>query len=321
MAETSPGKDTTGHWEMGGIILEQPFHVFPPDYPSFPEALIRDFTRETGFKVLGNKAASGTVIIEELGQSHLEGDGIIVYTSADSVFQIAAHEKVVPLETLYETCETARKLCDPLHVGRVIARPFVGKPGSFKRAGARKDYGMEPPAPTILDHLSAHDIQTVGIGKIGDIFMQRGLTKSYHDAGNDACLERTLSCLNDHDQTDALIFVNLVDTDMLYGHRRDVRGYHDAVLRIDQYLPDIMDRLDDDDLLIITADHGCDPAFKGSDHTREYVPLLCWGRKMPVENLKIRSTFCDVAQSLASFFSVPPIENGTSFIEAPGSLF
>ncbi len=315
MNQASAGKDTiSGHWEMAGIKLDKPFHIFNPSFPSFPEKLVKDFQKQTGYKLLGNKSASGTEIIEALGKAHLKGEGVIVYTSADSVFQIAAHEDIVPVKELYQICEIARKLCDPYHVGRVIARPFIGKPGQFKRTGSRKDYSMVPPQRSLLNHLQNHHIQTIGIGKIGNIFSEQGLETSFHDSENSACLNRTIDCLQKRTTKDQFIFVNLVDTDMLYGHRRDIKGYYKAVCEIDEMLPEIVESMNFEDLMIITADHGCDPGFRGTDHTREYVPLLVYQKiHKPVE-LGIRASFCDVAQSITAFFGLPRIENGQSFI-------
>jgi phosphopentomutase len=316
MAELSAGKDTTtGHWELAGIVLENPFTTFPLQYPSFPEELIASLTAQTGYDVLGNKGASGTDIIEELGQAHMNGGGIIVYTSADSVLQIAAHEDIVPLDNQYTICETARKLSDPYRIGRVIARPFTGRPGAFTRTGNRKDFSMLPTHETILDLLQAGGVETIAIGKIGDIFCEQGIDRSYHDSGNSACLDRLASCLEERSGKEQFLFVNLVDTDMNYGHRRDIQGYHDAVQMIDERLSEIVTLLSGEDILIITADHGCDPGFKGSDHTREYVPLLVYSKKQATHDLGVRKCFCDVAQSLASYFKIAPIKNGKSFIK------
>ncbi len=315
MQEKSHGKDTTtGHWELAGILLDTPFHTFPLTFPSFPEQLIKAFRDQTGYEILGNTGASGTAIIEKFGEAHMNGKGLILYTSADSVLQIAAHEEIVPLEKLYEVCRTARILCDTYNIGRVIARPFIGVPGLFQRTASRRDFSMVPPQKTILDHLQEFGIQTIGIGKIGDIFTEKGLSISYHDAGNQACFARTFECMKKNDEIDKFLFINLVDTDMLFGHRRDIKGYHDAVQDIDDTLPTVMNLMSDDDLLMITADHGCDPGFKGTDHTREYVPLLVYKKRGKVRNLSIRTSFCDVAQSLASFFSVPAMVHGKSFI-------
>lgn len=314
MAELSDGKDTTtGHWELAGILLDRPFTTFPLQYPSFPEEFTKNFTTQTGYNVLGNKGGSGIDIIEELGESHLNGEGIIVYTSADSVLQIAAHEDIVPLDTQYSICETARKLSDPYRIGRVIARPFTGEPGSFARTVNRKDFSMLPPHETILDALRANGVETIAIGKIGDIFAEQGIDRSYHDSGNSACLDRVVSCLEEGGDRQQFLFINLVDTDMLYGHRRDIQGYHDAIQMIDERLRDILALLSGEDILIITADHGCDPGFTGSDHTREYVPLLVYSKKLAVTDLGVRRCFCDVAQSLASYFNIAPMENGQSF--------
>lgn len=317
MAEKSPGKDTTtGHWEIAGIELEKPFTLFPPEYPSFPEEMIRRFEEKTGRKIIGNKAASGTVIIEELVNEHLETGSPICYTSGDSVFQIAAHEDIIPLEELYRMCEIAREICDDRQVGRVIARPFVGEPGSLKRTAGRRDFSMPLPGPSIMDHLKDAGIVTAGVGKIGDIFNEQGLVESYHDKGNPACLERTVALVSDQRKEDMLIFVNLVDTDMIYGHRRDVRGYYEAVAAVDDALPDLENKMSEGDLLIITADHGCDPTFRGTDHTREYVPLLALVKGEAGRPVGIREAFSDVAASLADFFDTPPYRRGVSFLKA-----
>lgn len=316
MAEVSPGKDTTtGHWELAGIILDKAFPVFPAEYPSFPDELARAFEKETGRKIIGNKAASGTAIIEELGEEHMKTGDLICYTSADSVFQIAAHEEIVPIEELYSICETARRLCDPYMVGRVIARPFIGEPGSFTRTSRRHDYSIALPEDSVLDHLRANGVKTTAVGKIGDIFNGQGIDKSWPDKGNPACLERTLKLLSEPEGKDEYIFVNLVDTDMVYGHRRDVKGYHDAVKAIDGRLPEIIDQMADGDLLAITADHGCDPSFRGTDHTREYVPVLYYikGKGGKNVNLGIRESFADLPQSLTAFFNVKPFKRGNFF--------
>ena len=317
MMEKSPGKGTTtGHWEIAGILLDKSFHTFKPDYPSFPEDLISAFKKETGLDVLGNKAASGIKIIEELGSEHIKTGKPIVYTSADSVFQIAAHDSVIPLKKLYELCKVARKLCDPLKVARVIARPFTGEPGSFKRTKKRRDFSIALPSKSILAHLQENGVETVGIGKIGNIFNEKSITRNYPDKGNPDCMNRTLEVLSTKTTIDRFIFVNLVDTDMHYGHRRDVQGYFNAVTEIDSWLPEVMDSLKEDDFLIITADHGCDPSFKGTDHTREYVPLLAYFKDNRFKNkdLGIRDGFYDIAQTLADYFNVPAVKNGKSFL-------
>jgi phosphopentomutase len=321
MAEASASKDTTtGHWELAGVLLDEPFRTFPPHFPSFPEELLDSFTRQTGYSVLGNKSASGTRIIEELGSAHLDGDGLIVYTSADSVLQIAGHEDVIGVDELYSVCRIARKICDPYRIGRVIARPFSGRPGRFIRTPRRKDFSMEPPGETILDVLRAGGVETVAIGKIGDLFCERGIVRSHHDAGNGPCLDRVVQCLQAPVTAPQFIFVNLIDTDMLYGHRRDIQGYHGAVSRIDGRLAEIITLLSGDDILIITADHGCDPGFAGSDHTREYVPLLVFMKGQSSYSIGIRDSFRDVAQSLATFFGVVPMAGGHSFIGSDGYL-
>ncbi len=315
MAEASAGKDTTtGHWELAGILLDNPFTTFPQQCPSFPEELIFSLKTQTGHDIIGNKGASGTVIIEELGAAHLDGEGIIVYTSADSVLQIAAHEDIVAIAELYAICETARKLSDPYLIGRVIARPFAGKPGNFIRTADRKDFSMLPTKETVLDLLQKSGVETIAIGKIGDIFSEQGIDRSYHDKGNSVCLDRLASCLKEEDDRHQFLFVNLVDTDMYYGHRRDIQGYHDAVRRIDERLTEIVSLMSAEDILIITADHGCDPGFKGSDHTREYVPLLVYSKNQAAADLGVRRCFCDVAQSLTSYFNVAPMKQGKSFI-------
>ncbi len=313
MAERSPGKDTTtGHWELAGVVLEKPFPTFPPEYPSFPEELISSFSRRTGRGVLGNRAASGTVIIQELGDEHMATGKPIVYTSGDSVFQIAAHEEVIPVARLYEMCEIARELCDDYRIGRVIARPFVGSSGNYVRTNRRKDYSIPPVEETLLDRLSSNGVETIGIGKIGDIFCERGIVSSFHDSGNRACLARTLEVLRDPAPNHRFIFVNLVDTDMIYGHRRDVEGYFKAIAEIDARLPELLEAMHEEDALIITADHGCDPAHPGTDHTREYVPLLWCQENRKPENLGVRKQFSDVARSVAAAFDVG-WENGKGF--------
>ncbi|MDP8202016.1 MAG: phosphopentomutase [Candidatus Tenebribacter burtonii] len=315
MNEKSPGKDTiTGHWELAGLELNSAFTTFPPEFPSFPDKLIEEFTRITYKEIIGNKAASGTAIIEELGRQHIKTGKLIVYTSGDSVFQVAAHEDIVPLEELYNICTKARKLCDQYNIGRVIARPFVGKPGNFTRTKNRKDYTINYKGETIFDFLHKESINTVGIGKIGDIFLEKSITESYHDKGNDACIKRTEELLSKPAEGDEFIFVNYVDTDMLYGHRRNPQGYYDEVEKIDRHLGKLLDILREDELLIITADHGCDPTFEGTDHTREYVPLLCYQKKSEVVNLGIRDQFSDVAASVADFFGIFGYPRGISFL-------
>ena len=311
MAERSPGKDTTtGHWELAGVVLDKPFPTFPPEYPSFPAELLQAFEKRTGRGVIGNCAASGTVIIQDLGDEHVATGKPIVYTSGDSVFQIAAHEEVIPVDELYAICETARELCDAYQVGRVIARPFIGSSGGYTRTERRRDFSMPPFDTTVLDHISTYGVETVGVGKIGDIFCERGIETSHHDKGNTACLARTMSVLREGATRDRFIFVNLVDTDMYYGHRRDPVGYLNAVTEVDASLPAVMEMMRDEDIMVITADHGCDPTFKGTDHTREYVPLLWYSRSRQPVNLGKRRQFCDVAATISVSFGAGKMKNG-----------
>lgn len=315
MREVSPGKDTTtGHWELAGFQLEKPFPVFPPAFPSFPPELLQRLTALSGYEFLGNKAASGTEIIEELGAEHLRTGKPIAYTSGDSVFQIAAHEDVLTQDQLYRLCEQARTVCDDWTVGRVIARPFRGRPGAFERTSGRHDYSYRLPGPSILDHLRDAGVQTVAVGKIADILNHQGVDLDFPDKGNPACLDRTLSLARATPTRPQFVFVNLVDTDMIYGHRRDPQGYHNSVADTDKVLADLMAVLRDADVLMITADHGCDPTFRGSDHTREHVPLLVYQKGKAGHDLGIRGSFADVAQSLASFFRTSAYPRGTSFL-------
>ncbi|MBI9101690.1 MAG: phosphopentomutase [Spirochaetales bacterium] len=319
MKEKSPGKDTTtGHWELAGLELEKAFHTFQPEYPSFPEDLVKTFNAKTGRGLIGNKAASGIAIIEELGEEHQKTGDLICYTSADSVFQIAAHEETVPLDELYKYCKIARELCNPRMVGRVIARPFTGTPGNYTRSAARKDFSIPLPEPSLLDHLQSRGVVTTAVGKIGDIFNESGITNSYHDKGNPNCLDRTLAVLTDTKNDKEFIFVNLVDTDMMYGHRRDIKGYCQSVEETSVFIPKMIEALDDGDLLIVTADHGCDPSFRGTDHTREHVPLLVYRKGSEgaeVKSLGIRESFSDLAATMAEFFEVDPYPRGSSFVK------
>ena len=301
MRERSPGKDTTtGHWEICGAALDQPFPVFPN---GFPADFVRGFEAAIGHETLGNYAASGTEILGQLGEDHLATGKPIVYTSADSVFQIAAHEDICPVEELYRYCEIAREmLTGPLAVGRVIARPFTGAPGAFARTSRRKDFSLLPPR-NLLDALSAAGICTYGIGKIEDIFCHRGLTKSNHAAGNPACIQATLEAMA-QDFT-GLIFTNLVDFDMLYGHRNDIEGFYDALAAFDGALPGLIAAMGAEDLLVLTADHGCDPGHPGTDHTREHVPLIVYGKTLRGGvDLGTRDTFADIAAIALDFFKV-----------------
>ncbi|MFE5317091.1 phosphopentomutase [Paenibacillus sp. NPDC056579] len=313
MAEVSVGKDTmTGHWEIMGLKVEIPFNVFPD---GFPAELIERFEKETGRKVIGNKPASGTEILDELGEEQMKTGAWIVYTSADSVFQLAAHEEIIPLEELYRACEIARKLTleDPYAVGRVIARPYVGKPGEFKRTPNRHDYAVKPPQPTVMNHLKDAGLDCIAIGKINDIYSGEGVTEARPTKSNLDGIQATI----EHMQKPfhGLVFTNLVDFDSLYGHRRDPAGYAKALEEFDAWLPKLQQCLGPDDLLILTADHGNDPIHHGTDHTREYVPLLVYSPALPSPvNLGVRSTFADVGATIADNFGVASTGNGTSFL-------
>jgi len=315
MGEQSFNKDTTtGHWEIAGLVLDVAFPIYPH---GFPLDIIEAFEKKIGKKILGNYPRSGTKIIEELGEEHLKSGRPIVYTSADSVFQIAAHEDIIPLPELYEYCRIARSILTGQHaVGRVIARPFVGLPGKFERHNAaRKDFSVAPPAETLLDILQAKGFCTVGIGKIGDLFGHRGLSAEIHTAGNQDGVNRTLASMEDYRKQKGLIFVNLVDFDMIYGHRRDVSGYASALEAFDRRVPEILRAMAADDLLIVTADHGCDPSYMAhTDHTREYVPLLVYGTgiKKGVD-LGTRSTFADCGQTIADILGAGQLAFGKSF--------
>jgi len=312
MAEASAGKDSvTGHWEMMGIILDRPFPVFPNGFPS---AVITEFSRLSGRGVIGNVAASGTRIIDELGPEHMRTGDLIVYTSADSVFQIAAHEEVVPLPELYSACEVAYRLVgEGYGVGRVIARPFIGTPGAFRRTANRHDYALPPSDETLLDRATARNIPVVAIGKVEDLFAGRGNGRAIPPASDDEGMDAIVAELS---RTQAgFIFANLVDFDSQYGHRNDVRGYAANLERFDARLTDLLPRLAADDLLIITADHGNDPTTPSTDHAREYVPLLATGTRVRRNvNLGIRPTFADLGQTLAENFSLGALTHGTSFL-------
>jgi phosphopentomutase len=312
MAERSPGKDTlTGHWEMMGVPLEEPLALFPQ---GFPPGVIGPWLAATGAGgVLGNRAASGTQIIEELGPEHQRTGWPIVYTSADSVFQVAAHEETVPLETLYAWCREARRILDPLRVARVIARPFVGGPGAYRRTYNRKDLAMPPPRPTVLERLTAAGVPVVGVGKIGDIFDRRGISEDVHTEGNADGLRRTAGILGRLER--GLLFVNLVDFDMLWGHRNDVRGYARGLEELDRGLPPVLAALREGDLLALTADHGCDPTTPSTDHSREYVPLLVKSPGRDGVPLGTRESFADLGATVAEYFGVGPIPGpGRSFL-------
>ena len=307
----SPGKDTTaGHWEMAGIILDRPFPTYPK---GFPRDVIEKFEQAISRKTLGNYPASGTEVIKQLGEQHLRTGQPIVYTSADSVFQIAAHEDVTPVEELYRICQIARGLLQGKHrVGRVIARPFRGEPGAFVRTERRHDYAVEPPRPMLLDVLAQAGLQVIGVGKIPDIFLNRGITRSLAGKNNREALESTLTVIAESWR--GLVFTNLVDFDMLYGHRLDVEGYGRAIEEVDAFIPTLLNALRPRDLLILTADHGCDPIGPSTDHSREYVPILACGPHVRRGvDLGARATLADIGQTIAENFGVT-IPHGTSFL-------
>ena len=311
LAEKSMGKDTTiGHWEIAGIVSPDPL----PTYPAgFPEEILQPFREATGRGVLANAPWSGTEVIEEFGAEHMRTGDLIVYTSADSVFQIAAHEDIVPPETLYEYCRIARKLLRGKHgVGRVIARPFVGQPGSFKRTANRHDFSLEPPCDTLLDAVKAAGMASIGVGKIHDIFAGQGLTEHVYNQSNLNGMEHTGRYAG-QDFT-GLCFVNLVDFDMVYGHRRDAEGYAAALNEFDRWLGDLLPTLSKDDVVMITADHGCDPGYTATtDHTREYVPLLVLGQQIRPGDLGTRESFADIAATVADLLDVKLSTPGKSF--------
>lgn len=312
MAEASPGKDSvTGHWELMGIVLERPFPTFPQ---GFPNATIAEFERRIGRTSIGNVVASGTAIIDELGPEHLRTGALIVYTSADSVFQIAAHERIVPVDELYGYCEAAFDLVGRgMGVGRVIARPFVGEPGSFVRTSNRRDYALDPTGETLLDRLKAAGYPVVGVGKIEDLFAGRGVTRAIHTSSDDHGMDVVMQELTTTDR--GLIFVNLVDFDTQFGHRNNVAGYAANLERFDGRLAQVLPMLRDTDLLIVTADHGNDPSTPSTDHAREYVPLMVAGHAVKAgTDLGTRSTFADLGQTLADLFGVGALAHGQSFL-------
>lgn len=314
-AELSKGKDTTtGHYEIAGLIVKEPF----PTYPNgFPEDLIDKFCKTCGFEyVLGNKTASGTEIIKELGKEHIRTGQPIVYTSADSVFQIAAHEVVIPPEALWEICSNTLAILKPPHnISRVIARPFVGEDGNFTRTANRRDFTQNPPEKTLLDYLKENGHQVYGIGKIEDIYNKNGLTKAVHNESNLDGIKKTIAAINE--EKEGLIFTNLVDFDMKFGHRNDPQGYAEALVEFDDCFPEILTGLKEDDLLIITADHGCDPTYlKHTDHTREYIPILATGPKFKQGvDLGVRESFADIGKTVADYFGIADcLKNGESFL-------
>ena len=311
LMEQSAGKDTTsGHWEIAGVILKKPFCTFPK---GFPKELIRAFEKQVGRKVVCNRAASGTQVIEEYGPHHLATGDLIVYTSADSVFQIAAHEEVIPPKELYRICQIARKLTEPYGVARVIARPFVGTPGHFTRTANRKDFSLPPPLPTLLDKLLERGIPVISVGKIADIFAQRGITYAIHTSSNMDGVDKTLEAMESL-LTPGLIFTNLVDFDSRFGHRRNPVGYRDALEEWDKRLPEILSALREKDLLLITSDHGNDPTFRGTDHTREYTFLLAYHSRITPKNLGVRQSFADIGATIAENFQVS-LDTGKSFLK------
>ena len=311
-AEHFPGKDTTGgHFEIAGLVLDQPFPLFPN---GFPEDFIHQFEKAVGHKTIGNYPASGTEIIQKLGDQHVETGDLIVYTSADSVFQIAMHEGVIPIEEQYRICEVAREmLVGPLAVGRVICRPFVGENGQYTRTKNRRDFSFAPPGPTILSALKSAGFEVAGVGKIEDIFANVGLTKSNHTKDNDSSVTATIEYMRE--DFDGLVFTNLVDFDMLYGHRNDAKGYKEALEALDRRVPEILAALNEGDIVLFTADHGCDPTTPSTDHSREYTPLLLYGSGVkPDHSIGVRETFSDIAATIAEFFGLECWHIGRSFL-------
>lgn len=314
MKEVSAGKDTmTGHWELMGLKIDTPFNTYPD---GFPQDLITEFEKQTGRKVICNKPASGTEVLDEYGEEQMKTGAWIVYTSADSVFQIAAHEDIIPLEELYKACKIARKLTlAPEHsVGRVIARPYVGTPGAFKRTSNRHDYAVKPPEPTVMNALHSAGYDVIAVGKINDIFDGEGVTEAYPTKSNEHGIEVTTQQLGR--DFNGLLFTNLVDFDSLYGHRRDPEGYAGALEVFDQELPKIMERISEEDLLIISADHGNDPIHRGTDHTREYVPVLIYSPalKQPGDTIGVRETYSDLGATISDNFGATAPLHGESFL-------
>ncbi len=312
MIEKSAAKDTTsGHWEIMGVITEKPFPTYPD---GFPDEVVEQFTKSIGQSILGNKTASGTEIIKELGEEHIKTGRPIVYTSADSVFQIAACEDVIPIESLYEICKRARDILTGKHnVGRVIARPFIVENGIYTRTERRRDFSISPPEKTILDKVAESGYEVVGVGKIGDIFAHRGLTKEIHASNNNEGILKTIECIREDFK--GIIFTNLIDFDMQYGHRNDPKGYAAALESFDRSLPEIVDSLKTEDILIITADHGCDPTTPGTDHSREYVPLLVFGKRLNKQGpLGIRKSFADIGATISEVLLKTRNEVGDSFL-------
>ncbi|KAB3532524.1 phosphopentomutase [Alkaliphilus pronyensis] len=311
--EVSNGKDTTiGHWELVGLHVKKPLRTYPE---GFPKEIIDEFERRIGRKTLGNKPASGTVIIEELGKEHMETGYPIVYTSADSVFQIAAHEDVIPLDELYKMCQIARELMmGDNAVARIIARPFIGQPGGFSRTSNRRDYSLDPFGKTVLDIAKEDGLDVIGIGKIEDIFNGRGITEAIHTKDNMDGIDQTINYLNRDNR--GIIFTNLVDFDAKYGHRRDPHGYRAALEEMDARIPEILESMKADDIIIFTADHGNDPTYKGTDHTREYIPIVIYGKAVRANiNIGIRESFADIAKTISDLLEIESTGNGNSFKE------
>lgn len=310
-AEVSSGKDTTtGHWEIAGVQLDKPFSVYPN---GFDEEIVKEFEKQSGHKVFFNKPASGTEVIKQHGKRHMETGEIILYTSADSVFQLAAHEDIVPLDELYRICKIARNILDPYYVSRVIARPFIGdEETGFTRTGNRRDFSMEPAKKTLLDYCKESGLGVFAVGKIEDIFAMRGITDTIHSKNNQEGIEATLTAMEK--QKGGLIFTNLVDFDSSFGHRNDPQGYAKALMEFDEALPRLIDAMQKDDLMIITADHGCDPTDVSTDHSREYIPILAFGENFVPCDLGTRETFCDIAKTIDEYLGVEKVEKGESFL-------
>lgn len=309
--EVSKGKDTTtGHWEMTGVLVETPFKTYEN---GFPKEIIEEFERKTNRKVIGNKPASGTAILDELGEQQMKTGEVIVYTSADSVFQIAAHEEIIPLDELYRMCEIAREIMMGENaVARIIARPFIGTPGSFERTANRRDYSLSPFEDTVLDNIKNANLDVIGVGKIEDIFNKQGITEAIHTKDNMDGVDQTINYIKKDNK--GLIFTNLVDFDSKYGHRRDVEGYKNALEEFDARIPEILENMKDDDILIINSDHGNDPTYKGTDHTREYIPILIYGKNVVNGyNLGTRNSFADIGATVADILNVDSPKNGKSF--------
>ncbi|WP_028109858.1 phosphopentomutase [Ferrimonas futtsuensis] len=315
-SELSSGKDTpSGHWEMAGVPVLYDWGYFTDKQNSFPKELTDRILERAGLDgFLGNCHASGTAILEQLGEEHMRSGQPIFYTSADSVFQIACHEESFGLERLYELCKIAREELEPYNIGRVIARPFVGSGAAdFARTGNRADYAVEPPAPTVLDKLKAAGGEVVSVGKIADIYANCGITKKVKGSGLEALWDRTLEQV-DEAGDNTIVFTNFVDFDSSYGHRRDVNGYANALEYFDKRLPELLEKLDDGDVVLVTADHGCDPTWSGTDHTREYVPVLAYGKPVAAGSLGHRESFADIGQSIASYFKLDAMDYGKSFL-------